>query len=298
MNSIESCTILLGGVNVLFQNEVNNTGLVCENQHQLFINNNRPEFIISVKAGCPQSFDTNSLKFETSNWSYYRENIRIAIHLFANGRKADDGHYSLVLFPEDGKGELFLEDFVSNAINPTTKIEVPPRSLGELIAIELLSKSRGLMFHASGLKTKNENGLLMAGVSGAGKSTIAKLWVESGLGSFLGDECVTVLEKGDNDFYLQSTAWHGSGIPTTPCKIPLSHIFILDHSTINQTSILQPEEAVPELLSRAFLPFWNREGMEYTLQFLEKLCQSVPVYHLGFSPNLRAVDYIQCLISS
>jgi hypothetical protein len=298
MSDTSSCTILLGGVNVQFVADEPSSVLECARLHRNFLNKNQPDYLINVKNGCPNQYSFNSPQFVTSNWSYYREDNRAAIRLYSKGRHSNNGHYSIIFFPEERRGELFFENQNTGPTPNPKKLRVPPPSMGELIAVELLSMARGLMFQASGIKTNAGNGLLMAGTSGAGKTTFSKMWVESGSGSFLGDECLTVIVEQQENYSLQSTAWHGSGNPTTSSKTSLSHIFILEHSQINWAKQLKPEEAVPELLSRAFLPFWDRRGMDFTLQFLENLCTSIPVYRLGFTPDQQAVDYVQCLIST
>jgi hypothetical protein len=52
---------------------------------------------------------------------------------------------------------------------------------------------------------------------------------------------------------------------------------------------------VSGLLARAFPPFWDAEGMQSTLEFLERLVASVPCYALGFVPEAQTLDFIRAV---
>lgn len=153
------------------------------------------------------------------------------------------------------------------------------------------------MLHASALKVSDNQGLLFSGTSGDGKSTTVKLWQKSGKGILLGDERIAV-RKIDGKFWLFSTPWHGSGQPVGADSALLDQLFILQHGSENHARRLKPAEAVSLLLARAYLPFWDRDGMEFSLAFLEDLCSSFPCYEFAFVPDQSAVEYIECLLST
>jgi hypothetical protein len=75
--------------------------------------------------------------------------------------------------------------------------------------------------------------------------------------------------------------------------VPLERIFMIHHAAENSVRKLHPARAVSGLLARAFPPFWDAEGMQLTLAFLERLVASVPCYALGFVPDERAIDFIR-----
>lgn len=286
----------IGGVNVRFQVEDPEHRIEYPSAHKRFLNPSQPDITITVKAGLPPTFDFGQPEFTVENWTYYRAGSFTAFRLHKPGSPEEVDHYTIILNATGTQADLYYDDLSAVQGQPLC-FEAPPPSLDEILAVELLSKNRGVMFHASGLQTATGHGLLMAGVSGSGKSTTARLWEASGKAVLLGDERLSV-QKKDGRFILQGTAWHGSGKAARLGTAPISHLFILFHADSNQARALPPAEAVSLLLARAFLPYWDREGLNFTLQFLDELCESVPCFQLGFRPDQSAVEYVECLISS
>jgi hypothetical protein len=249
--------ILFGGVNVLFMTEEPSLKLAIPLEHQSFANNNPPEIIISVRTEKPHKINLKKTTFKTKNCTFYRENEYSAIRILTPGRPLWRQRLSLIISSDNSTGDLYFEDLKVQNTGQTT-VSVPPFALDELMAVQLLGLERGLMFHSSSIRTTQNQGLLFAGVSGAGKSSTAKLWQESGKGTLLGDERV-VVRKRSGRFWLISTAWHGKGQSVGPAETPLDYLFILHHAAANQAVRLKPSEAVAQLMARSFLPFWDRE---------------------------------------
>ena len=153
------------------------------------------------------------------------------------------------------------------------------------------------MIYSCGVKTNEGTGLLFTGVSGSGKSTTAMLWKKYGNANLIGDERVAIYKR-DGLYWLHSTPWHIRDKRQKVGENRLDNIFFISHSDNNHARILQPPEAVSKLMTLAFLPFWDRYGITTSLEFLDDLCHSLPCYHLGFTPDQRAVDYVKCSISS
>ena len=288
--------ILFGGINVLFKTEEPYLHLICAPEHRLFENTNSPEVTIAVKTGKIRSFSIENPSFKTTNCSFYRENEFSSIRILTPGRPSRRSYLSLSISADNSKGELLFED-VANHKSTSINLIVPPFALDELMAVHLLGLERGIMFHSCGIRSIHNKGLLFTGISGAGKSSTARLWQESGKGTLLGDERV-VIRKRKNQFWLISTAWHGKGPLVGPAETPLDYLFILRHASENQATRLKPSESVAQLMARSFLPFWDRNAMEFSLQFLEEISSKIPCYDYGFSLDQSAVDYVECLISS
>jgi hypothetical protein len=97
---------------------------------------------------------------------------------------------------------------------------------------------------------------------------------------------------------VYGTPWHGQGGFMLAEDAPIKKMFILKHAPSNQALRLSPPQAVADLLVRTFAPLWSAPAMDFTLQFLDELCQAVPCYELGFVPDQSAVEYIRCLSSN
>ena len=80
-----------------------------------------------------------------------------------------------------------------------------------------------------------------------------------------------------------------------PDHAPLEQIFILKQARQNLANPLAPFVAVSHLLGRIFPPLWSANGMGFTLEFLEDLCNTIPCYELSFLPEPSVVEYVRCL---
>ena len=158
--------------------------------------------------------------------------------------------------------------------------------------VNLLSQGNGVLVHACAVKD-GDRGLLFAGTSGAGKSTIAELWNSQGNAAILSDDRV-IIRKHEGKFWIYGTPWHGSGRFASPDSVPLTRIYFLKQAPENQLRALKPVDAQTKMLVRSFPTYWNPAGMDFTLGFLDELVQEVPGYELGFVPEDSVVDFVRC----
>ena len=165
--------------------------------------------------------------------------------------------------------------------------------LGEVLMTNLLGTGYGIMLHSCAV-IDSENGIVFAGIGGAGKTTTARLWHENPVVRVVNDDH-TILRKIDGHFRVYGTPWHGQGGFALADDAPIKKVFILRHAPANQAKRLSPAQAAAALLVRTFAPLWDAPAMDFTLQFLDDLCQSVPCYELGFVPDQSAVEYVRCL---
>lgn len=151
-----------------------------------------------------------------------------------------------------------------------------------------------VLLHACGVKD-GERGLVFAGTSGAGKSTIARLWEGQEGISVLSDDHVIVRER-DGQFWVYGTPWPGQGGMSTPEAATLERVFLVQHASENRAVPLGPLDGASGLLLRSFTTFWDVEGMAFTLDLLGQLSQKVPCYELGFVPDESVINFVRCLM--
>jgi hypothetical protein len=192
--------------------------------------------------------------------------------------------------PDYQSGEIFVSESNQEPGKYVFPLSFP---MGELLMTNLLGTRYGIMLHSCGVIDEGE-GIIFAGISGAGKTTTARLW-QNFTGVQIVNDDHTIIRKIDNEFRLYGTPWHGQGGFAQAEDAPLKEIYILKHSLSNHAVRLAPPKAAAALLVRTFAPLWNAKAMALTLQFLDELCQAVPCYELGFVPDQSAVEYVRCL---
>ena len=164
--------------------------------------------------------------------------------------------------------------------------------LDEVLMINLLAQNGGIELHACAMKIDGLNiGLIFAGVSGAGKSTITRLWMKKPGVTILSDDRIIVRKRAD-DYMIYGTPWHGDALGASSESVKIDRIYILKQSLVNRITELKPMDATSKLLIRSFPTFWDRSGMENSLKFLDEMTKTVPCYQFSFLPEDSAVDFI------
>ncbi len=164
--------------------------------------------------------------------------------------------------------------------------------LDELLLLHLLAHGRGVEVHACGVVDPQGHGHLFLGQSGAGKTTMARLWLRQEGVQILSDDRI-IVRNMDGRLWMYGTPWHGEAGLAMPARAPLTRIYFLQH---DQTNALVPQratEALGRLLACSFLPFYSPAALDFTLGFLEDVVHAVPCQALTFLPDARVVTFIR-----
>jgi hypothetical protein len=198
--------------------------------------------------------------------------------------------YQAASFNEDfSQGEVEIRREVFGRRLPVYPLQYP---LDELLMVHLLSQGRGVEVHGSGIVSADGVGTLFAGQSGAGKTTMAKLWLSEPDVTILSDERVILRQEGD-DVWMYGTPWHGDGRIANRGRARLGRIFFLRHAARNEVTSLSRIASIARLFACGFAPFHDARGLEYTLQFLERVALRCVCNELGFRPDRSAVGFVR-----
>ncbi|HEX7707851.1 MAG TPA: hypothetical protein VF701_15440 [Thermoanaerobaculia bacterium] len=162
--------------------------------------------------------------------------------------------------------------------------------LDEVIISNLLGRNRGVELHSCGVIDEKGRGHLFVGVSGAGKTTTARLW-EGRASEIVSDDRVIVREH-DGVMRMFGTPWHGEAELSSRTSAPLAGVYLLAQAGSNELHELSSSAAVARLLACAFPLFYHPPAMDFTLGFLERLVSMVPVRELRFLPHPSIVDVV------
>jgi hypothetical protein len=221
-------------------------------------------------------------------WDVYRIDGRPVFVLRVYGRGSDPFCIS-VFHPDFRKGDTYFlfrlpgEKSGSPLPNP---LRFP---LFHLLMISILSQGYGVLVHACGIDD-NGKGLLFPGSPSHGKTTIARLWQKDAV--VLNDERV-VLRKNKGRLYIYGTPWHGDYEKVSPHGVPLERIYFLRQSKTNTIKRLEGKLAVSMLLTHCFFPYWETEGMQFTLNFCDYVVKKIPCYDFGFVRSKKVVYFIR-----
>ena len=141
-------------------------------------------------------------------------------------------------------------------------------------------------------------GLLCAGPSGVGKSTISHLLHDAGH-RVLTDERPVARRRmaAGGSFMLYGTPWQSIGGLAEPGQVPLRCICFLKHGAENLATPLKPGEAIRRLIHVSRVPWQHPLLFDPCLKTFESLLAQVPAYDLAFRPDAAVVPLLRELVS-
>ena len=245
-----------------------------------------PDVDLRVVVGSPDRRVVEEALFDSDSvWRLYREGSGFRIE--CRSEAFGEVPYKTAIFDETfTRGTIFMEPHVAH-LNP---LDYP---LDEVMVANLLGRGRGVELHSCGVIDAQGRGHLFVGVSGAGKTTTARLWegVEGAVSGIVSDDRVIVREH-EGAMWMFGTPWHGEAELSMPGGVPLAGVYLLVQSDANALRALDPAEAVARLFRCAFPLFYDGVALDFTLAFLAQIAASVPVRELQFIRDRSVVDLV------
>jgi hypothetical protein len=219
-------------------------------------------------------------------WRLYAREGR-DVYRFFDPRLGPAPYKEAEIGPGD-EGLVFLNPAFHAPGEPVDALQFP---LDELLFLRLLSARGGIELHACGVVAPSGQGLVLAGQSGDGKTTTARLWESLPGATVLSDDRIVLRPAGGGRWWMYGTPWHGEAELASPRRAPVAAILLLARGERNALLPLAPAEAASALLARAFVPFHDASRMAATLECLDGLTQAVRCFRFPFVPGAEAVPF-------
>jgi hypothetical protein len=171
-------------------------------------------------------------------------------------------------------------DGTATAIDP---MEYP---LDGLILYYLTVIKGDILIHASGINNAGQ-GYLFSGVSGKGKSTLAKLWDKTGA-KVIHDDRLIVRSNG-NGYMMYNTPVYNNDEPS---ESQLNKIFLIGHGKNNEIIPLNGAAGVSLIMANCIQHNWDPELVAKLLRSVSLMCTSIPTAKLLFRPDSSVIDHI------
>jgi hypothetical protein len=166
--------------------------------------------------------------------------------------------------------------------------------LDQLLLSYLLPSRQGLVLHAAGIyQSQQRQGLVLAGRSGAGKTTVMRLLGQRFSG--LSDDRV-IVRSHDSIPHVYGTPWAGEGRVASAAVAQLRAVLLLHQASEPRLVPISVGSAIHQLLPTASILWYDRQRMTMALGFLESLLTQVPAYELHFRPDTSVIDLIDNLL--
>jgi hypothetical protein len=221
-------------------------------------------------------------------WALYRHGDGYQFRFRAPAWGAEP--YRTATFGEDfTSGEIRLRSGCFPTGRPVYPLAYP---LDELLMVNLLARGRGVEVHGCGVADADGRGHLFLGQSGAGKSTMARLWKSRPGVGILSDDRI-ILRTIDSRLFMYGTPWHGEAELASARRTPVDSIRFLARGGRNEIAALGEAEAVMRLMACSFVPFHDAAGIEFALTFLQQAAAGIGCAEYRFVPDERAVDFVR-----
>ncbi len=284
----------IAGYNIRFEADPDGPELVLSDRFiRNIANNNTPEVLIKVHSGkydlppgaekvfsAPfmEELNGHMIKNRDEFWNVYKYHndlfISTIFPLSSEKQKA-----TLKFSLAANEWELWFEE----ADNVSDPFEYP---LDGLILYYLTVIHGDIMIHASGINSSGQ-GYIFSGVSGKGKTTIAKLWDSSGATVIHDDRLI--LRKIHSGYRMFNTPVYNNDDPQ---ESPLNRIFIIEHGSSNNMVPVKGAAAVSLLMANCIQHNWDSVIISRLLDAVSNMCTTIPVAMLYFKPDRSVIDYI------
>jgi len=155
-----------------------------------------------------------------------------------------------------------------------------------------LTMSGGAVLHGSGLAYNNQ-GIVFSANSGTGKSTHTQLWKEC-----FSDKVVIVNDDKpavrfyDGIPYIFGTPWSGKSDLNESIQVQLKAIIFIKRSETNRIELLNKRDGIYSLMSQISRPYYDEKIGLKTIDVIDKIIQTVPVYRLYCNISQEAVKVV------
>ncbi|MBU6996608.1 MAG: hypothetical protein HXS41_06425 [Theionarchaea archaeon] len=266
----------IGAVNIAVESHCS-CNLELPEIYEKFITDRNPDIILRLHNSDPPFSLPSEKVYSSERLSTYHDgdNLITQFHIRDYRRELRDA-----VMKANSKEKVV--DFYTTYLHPLK------RFFFRYILATILASGLGVMIHGAGI-VDDENVLMCAGLSGAGKSTMAALWKYRNC-TVLSDDTL-IVRKGRPPYLVYGTPWVKDTEMSSPQEFPLKAIFFIEHAPRN---FLEPQKGtLATMLRHTFCPRWDGAGMVFTMEFLSELMIDIPCYRLGFVPAESIVDVMR-----
>jgi hypothetical protein len=165
------------------------------------------------------------------------------------------------------------------------RLAAPIRYPLDQILIALALAGEGLIVHAAAVQF-GAGAVVLAGASGAGKTTIARICAAAGR-PVLSDDRV-IIRRSPQGWMAYGTPWPGEGKFAENRGLPLGGVVFLARGDESGLAPLPPSALARRLTPLATIPWFDPASRSRCLDLLADLASAVPVHELAFRPDAGA----------
>ena len=284
----------IAGYKIRFENNSDETDIIPSQRFSKYISTEiEYDFLIRIHKGkiippdnavkvfdAPHIVEINNIRIKKSDgfWSVFQDR---------------DDLFITVTFPDPDEKRSALLKFSLHNREWDLRIDNPGKSfdpmeypLDGLILYYLTVISGDIMIHGSGVNYKG-NGYLFSGISGKGKTTMAKLWDNHGAEIIHDDRLI--IRKTTTGYSMYNTPVYRNDEPR---KSDISTIFLIGHGAENEIIPVRGASAISMVMANCIQHNWDPGIIKGLIETISQICATIPVYQLLFKPDSSIIEYL------
>jgi hypothetical protein len=284
----------IAGYKIRFESKSDGPELTPSERFSRFISSEEvPDVTINVHSD-NFSFPEKTEKVLEAPFFEETDGIRIKKNdTFWSIYKCDSCLFIRVMFPLSSNNEQAVLKFSLTDMEWDLYIDKAGRSadpfeypLDGLVLYYLTVIHGDIMIHSSGVSYLS-NGFVFSGVSGKGKTTMAKLWDSCGA-RVIHDDRLIIRNKSGGYVMYNTPVYRDD----SPREAAISHIFLIEHGRHNKKIRLKGASAVTALMANCIQHNWSPEIIKRLVDTLTGICTATQVFRLPFKPDDSIINLI------
>ena len=217
-------------------------------------------------------------------------------YLDADGEPATVFHGVFDDVPRLLRSEQPGGSYVVHYGSPPQEPVIPLQS--ELVAFSfaLSARESGLIAHSCAFVTPAGTGVLCPGVSGTGKTTLARLLVDHAPNVQVLTDDRAVLTLDHRGLRVWGSPWPGAARIAVPASAPLSAVVFIRHGATCTAREVSPRDAFRRIVNTLSMPLWDPARCGPALQLIDAIVSRTRLIEVAYPLSAHSVDWLLNLV--
>lgn len=156
----------------------------------------------------------------------------------------------------------------------------------------LSARELGLIAHSCAFLTSAGDGVLCPGVSGTGKTTLARLLAEHSADVTLltDDRAIVTLDEGE--LRVSGSPWPGAARIAAGASAPLTTVVFIAHEATCTARRVTPRDAFRRIVNTLSMPLWEPARCGRALEIVDAIVSTTELLELGYPLTAQAASWI------
>jgi hypothetical protein len=237
--------------------------------------------------GLPKIEGIRKILFESNLWVI--STISKGNHLYEmfSHRRKENPDIAAIFNNDYSEGDIYTNPSALFLRNRSTH-SLTFFTTDQVLLVPFLSLRQGIVLHGCGIIMDGQ-GYIFVGHSGAGKSTIAKMFVNRA--KIICDDRVIVRKIGGR-FFVYGTWCHGDLPFVSPEGAELKGIFFLNKDSVNSLKPCPPGEVSPKLFNLKVSALLDPLFVNSDFELCVEIARSVPSFCLNFRKDYSIFRFL------